>query len=88
MTHAKKEGWKILLPGLVSQAKSQANSEAATLQAGRPDKFDERTFHQHLLNFIIADDQVCFHLTLIHVAMLMISCPDCQVAKSRGMSRI
>jgi hypothetical protein len=58
---AKEKGWTILLPGLVSEARSQAVSEAAVLQAGRA-KFDEPTFHQRLLNFIVADDQVQQHL--------------------------
>jgi hypothetical protein len=30
-------------------------------QRERPDNFDEYTFHQHLLNFIVADDQVSYH---------------------------
>lgn len=59
LTLAKEKGWKILLPGLVSQARS---NEAATSQGERPDTFNESTFHQHLLNFIVADDQVCSHL--------------------------
>lgn len=63
-TLAKQKGWKILLPGLLSQARSQATNEA-TSQGERPDKFDERTFHQHLLNFIVADDQVCPHLIFL-----------------------
>jgi hypothetical protein len=59
---AKEEGWRILLPGLVSQARSQATSGAASPRGDRADRFDERTFHQHILNFIVADDQVCSHL--------------------------
>jgi hypothetical protein len=58
LTLAKEKGWKIQLPGLVSQAQSQATNEAAMLQVEQPDQFDERSFHQHLLNFIVADDQV------------------------------
>jgi hypothetical protein len=54
---AKENGWKIQLAGLVSQARSQAASEATAV--GRPDKFDEQTFHQFLLKFIVVDDQVC-----------------------------
>ena len=60
-TLAKANGWTVYLPGLVSQAKSQAVSEVTT-QGEQRDKFDVDTFHQHLLNFIIADDQVCTHL--------------------------
>ena len=61
LTLAKKNGWKILLLELVSQARSQATNEAATSQHERSIKFDENTFHQHLLNFIVTDDQVCSH---------------------------
>lgn len=53
----KKYRWKILLPGLVSQAKLQA-SAANTAQDEPPDLFDESTFHRKLLSFIVADDQV------------------------------
>src|SRR5215471_13864468 len=63
---AKENGWKISLPGLISQAQSQA-SEAASQQDGWPDKFDTETFHQQLLNFIIADDQVRFHFCLVYI---------------------
>jgi len=50
------------LPGLQSQARSQVASETAALQAGQLDKFDENTFHQYLVKFIVVDDQVrcCF----------------------------
>ena len=57
---AKENGWKILLPGLVSQARSEATSAATSGSAERRTQFDESTFHQHLLNFIVADDQVSF----------------------------
>jgi hypothetical protein len=57
---AKENGWKVLLPGLVSQARSEATSAAASVSAERRGQFDESTFHQYLLNFIVADDQVSF----------------------------
>ena len=56
MILAKEGGWKIQLPGLVSQAQSQAASESTA--GGQPDRFDEQTFRQLLLNFIVVDDQV------------------------------
>jgi hypothetical protein len=59
---AKEHGWKIMLPGLVSQARSAATATVSALPDGQPDKFDERTFHEYLLNFIIADDQVYIFL--------------------------
>jgi hypothetical protein len=47
-----------MLPGLVSQAQSAASASMPATPDERPDKFDEKTFHEYLLNFIIADDQV------------------------------
>jgi hypothetical protein len=55
---AKERGWKIQLPGIQSQARSQAASEIAALQAGQPDRLDQSTFHRYLVNFIVVDDQV------------------------------
>ena len=55
---ATKHGWKILLPGLVSQARSQAME--ASEDGDRRDNFNEQTFHELLLNFVIADDQVLY----------------------------
>ena len=66
---AKEGKWKIFLKGLVSESRAQSQalaSEASTL--GQHVKFDERTFHRYLSNFIIVDDQVCLRLML--VAML------------------
>jgi len=48
-------GWKAL-------SQSQAATKASTLQVGRQDEFNEKAFHQHLLNFIIVDDQVHLYL--------------------------
>ena len=55
---AAKHGWKILLPGLVSQARSQATE--ASEEGDRRDNFNEQTFRESLLNFVIADDQVLY----------------------------
>lgn len=86
-TLAKENGWKILLPGLVSQARSQASVETAT--QGKPlDEFNVATFHQYLLNFIVADDQVCFRLIFFMFIMLMFALSDSQVSISCGMSRV
>ena len=49
------KGWKSF-PGVKSQVQSQAASEGQS--AARRGKFDEKTFHQRLLNFIMVDDQV------------------------------
>jgi len=45
----------------VSEAQSQAPGDAAALKA-RQQEFSEETFHEYLLNFIVADDQVRFCL--------------------------
>ena len=52
MSICKKNGWKVLLPGVVSQ---RAASEASASQV----QFSRQKFHDHLLNFIVVDDQVC-----------------------------
>ena len=57
-TLAEEKGWKQQLPGLVSKTRTQPSNEAANSQGERPDKFDQSTFNQYLLNFIVADDQV------------------------------
>jgi hypothetical protein len=59
MVEQKARGWKILLPGLVSQAKSQAASATDSQPGEACEKFDEATFQRRLVNFIVADDQVC-----------------------------
>jgi len=58
---AKANGWKVLLPGLVSQAQSQATSVASASEVRPLVEIDEQKFYQHLLYFIIADDQVHLH---------------------------
>jgi hypothetical protein len=55
----KLQGWKILLPTLASQARSQAASETHSQNEGDRDRFDEETFQRYLINFIVANDQVC-----------------------------
>lgn len=60
MKLAQERNWKIQLPGFLSQARrsnaaSGSNSNASKLS---PDDFSEETFHNYILRFIIADDQV------------------------------
>ena len=66
------QGWKNQLPGQASLA-----TTAATLaQDVRIDTFDEDTFHQYLVNFIVADDQVrvvCFRLLIMLIFSLFLS---------------
>jgi hypothetical protein len=65
-------GWKTQLPGLASRA----TSAMTPAPEGRIDAFNEQTFHQYLLNFIVADDQVCvvcFRLWIILIFALFSS---------------
>lgn len=62
MAKAKEYRWKILLPGLVSQAKLQGSVNL--VENERVDKFTEEKFHQYLLKFIVANDQVCINLSI------------------------
>lgn len=48
---AKEKQWKTLLPSLRSQQPSASENE-------QPDAFNEKTFQQYLVNFVVADDQV------------------------------
>lgn len=81
---ARQHGWKILLPGLVSQARSAA-SAAESAQGERPDRFNEETFHRCLFNFIVADDQVFFLCLLVSQqthyfkSLNVIECPEFRV---------
>lgn len=57
MTLAKENGWQIMLPGLLLEARSQA-AGAAGANDDRLDAFNERNFHEHLVKFIVINDQV------------------------------
>ena len=59
MVEQKARGWKILLPGLVSQARSEAASASHSQLEEARDTFNEATFQCRLVNFIVVDDQVC-----------------------------
>lgn len=74
MTLAKEKGWKAALSRFASNTQSQVANSATTLQDGRPINFDEPTFQQLLVNFIVADDQVrslfiflCLQCSCLHV---------------------
>ena len=49
---AQERSWRILLPGFVSQVRSQAESASSPTPGDHPNRFDEPTFHQTLLNFM------------------------------------
>ena len=81
------------LRSLDLNSQSQAASEPSTLRVQSDNlEFNEEVFHQHLLNFIIADDQVCLHFLSLYIyyahvllvsnpkALHVIECPEfCQL---------
>jgi hypothetical protein len=71
--------WKTLLPGEVLQA----TSSGIPAQDTQVDEYDDQTFVKYLLEFVVADDQVCFlYLTLLILYFLVsqslnvIECPE------------
>jgi len=50
----KEKKWMTPLPGMVSQVQSMASKTSTAV--GQVDKFDEQTFHQFLLKFIVVND--------------------------------
>jgi hypothetical protein len=55
---AKMKGWKIRLPGLLSQLRSRGTGAGVTSEGERPTF--ERAFHDGLLKLILANNQVFF----------------------------
>jgi hypothetical protein len=53
---ANERGWTSKLR---SQDQSMGTDDGTTSQDRSLDKFSEATFHRYLLNFIVANDQVC-----------------------------
>lgn len=85
-TLAQERGWKVLLPGLVTQAKSQASAAVATNQRV-PDKFNEDSFRQYLVNFIIVDDQVWFSVFKVnarHIYFVYLVIERCRMSGIQG----
>ena len=63
-------GWPTNLPGQASQM----TTGATPAQVIRPtDVFSEQTFHRHLINFIVADDQVCPHHLSVYYTYVCLS---------------
>jgi hypothetical protein len=58
MSLVKEKGWAIMLPTLVSQARSQTSRAAAGSEDGRPDTFSVTALHERLIKFIVVNDQV------------------------------
>ena len=65
-------GWE------VSQAQSQARCEATASQLAQQDEFTERSFHKHILDFVIADDQVRPHLSSFYVHYAHVESQVCE----------
>jgi hypothetical protein len=66
----KEHGWEIKLPGLVTQTQSQASGAAAASGSER-ETFSEIAFNEHLVKFIVVNDQVrSRHLFLFSILML------------------
>jgi len=56
------KGWMEIIQHYL-ETRSSTTSAATTVPVpDQCDIFDEDTFHRYLVNFIIADDQVCSHL--------------------------
>jgi hypothetical protein len=63
-------GWPTNLPGQALQM----TTGATPAQVIRPtDVFSEQTFHRHLINFIVADDQVCPHHLSVYYTYVCLS---------------
>jgi hypothetical protein len=71
MRLAKERGWEIFLPGYRSQARSQAASDASASQVPPVVQFSEERFQQYLLNFIVADDQVCLYFVCFFTCVML-----------------
>ena len=57
-----------MLPGLLSRSQVVAASDG-----DRRDMFNERTFHDHLVKFIVANDQVCRRLVIFLIFNALMS---------------
>jgi len=55
---AEKYGWKIQLPGIVKSWSALTDGAPSPANSQCEDRFTKRSFHEHLVNFIVADDQV------------------------------
>jgi hypothetical protein len=85
MTLVKEKGWSNKLLGCQAKThtRSQTSSQTATSQGERPTIYDEANFHQLLLKFIVADDQVCSHHFVLMSNMLMQTFQSLNVVECR-----
>jgi hypothetical protein len=58
-----------MLPGLLSQSRSRRSGAEVTSEDRPPNPFNEVAFYDKLLKFIIANDQVCFVASMLHILM-------------------
>ena len=66
--NAKEHGWKDI------DSASQASSKSLAVEQSRPpEKFNLEAFHEHLVRFVVADDQVSLVYAPIIVFSLLIS---------------
>ena len=80
MSLAKERGWEMKLPS----HRSQASGVAAAAEGERPDLFSEIAFHEHLVKFIIVNDQVRSRHLFIFLCLLI----DFPASESHGVSRV
>jgi len=56
------KGWTEIIQRYLETRSSTTSAATTVLVPDQHDIFDEDTFHRYLVNFIVADDQVCSHL--------------------------
>jgi hypothetical protein len=78
LANAQKNGWKNL--------DSQVSTQSVALQGKPHEEFDVDKFHQHIVRFIVADDQVSqfvpllrqFLTTILPQSINVVECPELQ----------
>lgn len=82
-------GWKVMLPTWLKKEKATLNATLQEVQSNRV-PFTQEEFLQHLVNWIVADDQVRIHLItllyLIYISYFTVfeSCRSARVPSSLG----
>ena len=69
MSLVKEYGWKITLPGLLSQARSRTGGGEGAQEDRPREPFNERTFHELLVKLMVGDDQVRSHPFMFNMLM-------------------
>lgn len=55
----KERGWPVMLPNILKATATAAKVQEAARNAGKQAAFSLQELHAKLVNFIVADDQVC-----------------------------